>query len=70
MTARLLVITFAFVGCSILPHRESETVRQGVYAAHDSAKVGRFDLSDSYLDDLTRIVPPPKTRIIIHPIQK
>lgn len=65
----LPVAAVIFTGCSSLPSDQSEAVRRGIYAARDASDAGRFDLSDRYLHDTARLVPPPKTPIHIRPVQ-
>lgn len=66
---------FLLLGCLFLcacPFRdvsEREVVRQAVYGEIDSAKAGRYDLVDQYNDDLVRLVPPPKKRLPVKPVQ-
>lgn len=70
----LLMILAAFSGCSLLPVRHdtkgAELVSQSVWAVYDSINAGRFDLADEYSGQSVRLVPAPKNRIPIQPINR
>lgn len=56
-------------GCATSPHSDiPEAVRVGVYAMADASHAGRYDLAQQYGDNLTRIVPAPKTRTKVTPL--
>lgn len=50
--------------------KQSKALSQAVYAASDSFNQGRFDQTDYYLAETTKLVTPPeeKDRIKIKPI--
>jgi hypothetical protein len=67
----LAVIGLSMTSCSVLaPRKSNETVSQGAYATADAMDRGRFDLADRYAHALTKLLPPPKKRIDIQPINK
>jgi len=49
--------------------QEQRAVSRGVYATKDSIDVSRYDLAKSYINETTRVVPPPaaKDRVKISP---
>jgi len=51
--------------------RERQAISKGVYATKDSIDVSRYDLAKSYINETTRLVPPPdpKDRIKIPPFK-
>lgn len=54
----------ALAGCASQTTSDiPEAVRQGFWAAHDSAHVGDFAKSEAYLDATAALVPPPKVRL-------
>lgn len=42
--------------------QEQRAVSRGVYATKDSIDVSRYDLAKSYINETTRVVPPPDAR--------
>ena len=61
----LLTLGLLF-GCSTpLAEREKDAVSSGVYATKDSIDASRYDLAKHYINETTRLVPPPKKRINI-----
>jgi hypothetical protein len=71
----LLLSFFSLVfltGCDnkIVIEKYSETLEQGVYAVADSLTNGRVDLAESYINNVEKIVPVPKNRILITPVIK
>ena len=62
----ICIIPFLFSGCiTRYVEKTSETMSQTAYAIRDSAQVGRYDLLDGYSENLLKLVPPPKQKIII-----
>jgi hypothetical protein len=51
-------------GCTVYTEKQSEAVSQTVYATQDAINDGRIDLADQYINEVTRIIKPPK-----HPIK-
>lgn len=69
----LIFFLLLLSGCKtreVFIEKNSEALSQAVYAADDSVKAGRFDLTGKYTGEATRIVPPPQTRIPIKPLQQ
>lgn len=55
-------------GCTVYTEKQSQAVSQSVYATKDSIDTGRFDLASEYINQVTRIIYPPKSRINIKPL--
>lgn len=60
-----LLLPLLLLGCAGPVARQSEFIRQGVYAVGDSIDKKRFDLASKYSEELKRVVPPPDKRIEI-----
>jgi hypothetical protein len=56
--------------CTVYTEKQSEALSRSVYATKDSLDNARVDLADTYANESTRIVKPPKQRIDIKPIYK
>jgi len=56
--------------CTVYTEKQSEALSRSVYATKDSLDNARLDLADSYANESTRIVKPPKQRIDIKPVYK
>jgi hypothetical protein len=56
--------------CTVYTEKQSEALSRSVYATKDSLDNARLDLADSYANESTRIVKPPKKRIDIKPVYK
>jgi len=50
--------------------KQTEPVSQAVYATKDSIDAARIDLADTYINQATRLIAPPKNRITITSIYK
>lgn len=59
------LLSLLFTSCTVYTEKQSEVLSQNVYATKDSIEQARIDLADSYINEATRIVKPPKTRIEI-----
>jgi uncharacterized protein YceK len=68
--ALILIAVLALTGCGTLPRKSNETLSRGVYAAADSMDARRVDLADRYIHEIKKLVPPPKKRINIQPIDQ
>jgi hypothetical protein len=56
--------------CTIYTEKQSEALSRVVYATKDSLDNARLDLADTYANETTRIVRPPKQRIDIKAVYK
>jgi len=56
--------------CTVYTEKQSEALSRSVYATKDSLDNARLDLADTYSNESTRIVKPPKQRIDIKPVYK
>ncbi len=65
----LLCLSTFFTSCSTVQKRQNELIRQGVYATQESINKGRIDLADKYVNQLTKIVPPPAKKIPVQTFQ-
>jgi hypothetical protein len=68
-----LISIFAILylnSCTVYTEKQSEALSQTVYASKDSLEAARIDLTDRYITESTRLVKPPKKRIVIQPIYK
>lgn len=67
----IVIVFFSFMplfGCATkYIEKQSEATSQVAWASYDSAQVGRYDLTDFYLTQLTKLIKVPEKRI---PIQK
>jgi len=61
----ICILLFSFFGCTVYTEKQTEPVSQVVYATKDSIDKARFDLADSYITEATRLIRPPKTRIVV-----
>jgi hypothetical protein len=67
----LVAVALSMASCTLLaPRKSNETMSRGAYATADAMDKGRFDLADRYAHALTKLLPPPKKRIDIQPIDK
>lgn len=67
----LFMFLFCFPSCmTVYTEKQTEELSRVVYATKDSLDVARIDLADDYSIQATRIVKPPKTRIIIQAVYK
>ena len=66
----LLFFVLFLPSCTVYTEKQSEALSRSVYLADDSFEAGRFDITDSALDQAIRIVKPPKNRENIQPIVK
>lgn len=66
MSILFLIFPLFLSGCATkYVEKTSETMSQTAYAIHDSAQIGRYDLLDGYTENLIKLVPPPKKKIVI-----
>lgn len=56
--------------CTVYTEKQSEAISQTVYATKDSLDKARIDLADQYSEQTTRLIRPPKKRILIESIYK
>jgi hypothetical protein len=67
----LAFLLFVFLpSCTIYTEKQSEALSRSVYLADDSFELGRFDVTDSALDQAVRVVKPPKERQNIQAVVK
>ena len=70
---KLLLFCFILLSlnsCTVYTEKQSEALSRSVYATKDSLDNARLDLADTYSNESTRIVKPPKNRIEIKPVYK
>ena len=65
-----LILCFFTTSCIVYTEKQSEALSRSVYATKDSLESARLDLADTYANESTRIVRPPKQRIDIKPVYK
>jgi hypothetical protein len=56
--------------CTVYTEKQSEALSRSVYATKDSLDNARIDLADTYSNESTRLVKPPKKRIDIKAVYK
>lgn len=56
--------------CVVYTEKQSEAISQTVYATKDSLDKARIDLADEYASQTTRLIKPPKKRILVESIYK
>lgn len=61
-TALGLACMLLLVSCTVYTEKQSEALSQAVYLADDSFELGRFDVTDTAIDQAVRIVKAPKLR--------
>ena len=66
----VLILCMVVSSCTIYTEKQSEALSRSVYATKDSLDTARLDLADTYANESTRIVRPPKQRIDIKPVYK
>lgn len=66
----ILILCIFVSSCTIYTEKQSEALSRSVYATKDSLDSARLDLADTYANESTRIVRPPKQRIDIKPVYK
>jgi hypothetical protein len=64
----VLFSILALSGCTVYTEKQSEAVSQSVYATKDSIDFARIDLAESYINEATKFINPPKKRIQINAI--
>jgi hypothetical protein len=72
MNRTILIACIAILllpSCTVYTEKQSEVLSQSAYLADDSFEAGRFDVTDSALDNVIRIVKPPKQRLQIKAIE-
>jgi len=62
LTALGLACMLLLVSCTVYTEKQSEALSQAVYLADDSFEAGRFDITDTAIDQAVRIVKVPKLR--------
>lgn len=71
MKYKIILIIFSllfFNGCTVYTEKQTEAVSQSVYATKDSIDLARIDLAESYINETTKLINPPKKRIEISAI--
>jgi hypothetical protein len=63
-----LLLVLIFNGCAVYTEKQSEAVSQSIYATKDSIELARIDLAESYVNEATKFINPPKKRIQINAI--
>ncbi len=66
----VLILCMMVSSCTVYTEKQSEALSRSVYATKDSLDTARLDLADTYANESTRIVRPPKQRIDIKPVYK
>jgi hypothetical protein len=66
----ILILCVFVCSCTVYTEKQSEALSRSVYATKDSLDNARLDLADTYANESTRIVRPPKQRIDINPVYK
>lgn len=66
--AFLFAIAFLVNGCTVYTEKQTEAVSQSVYATKDSIDLARIDLAESYINETTKLINPPKKRIQINAV--
>lgn len=66
----IALIIFCLTSCTVYTEKQSEALSRVVYASKDSMDAARIDLADRYVTETTRIVRPPKNRILIDSVYK
>jgi len=61
-TALGLACMLLLASCTVYTEKQSEALSQAVYLADDSFESGRFDVTDTAIDQAVRIVKAPKIR--------
>lgn len=61
----MLSLTSCF---TVFSQKQTEQLSRVVYATRDSIEASRIDLADSYSQETTRLVSPPKQKILIETI--
>jgi len=56
--------------CTVYTEKQSEALSRSVYATKDSLDNARLELADTYANESTRLVRPPKQRIDIKAVYK
>jgi len=64
----LFAVIFLISGCTVYTEKQTESVSQSVYATKDSIDLARIDLAESYINETTKLINPPKKRIEISAI--
>jgi len=65
---RFLLISLFLTSCTVYTEKQTEAVSQSVYATKDSIDLARIDLAESYINETTKLINPPKKRIEISAI--
>lgn len=62
------LVLFLLCSCSSIPQKQNLAVSRGVYSTQVAIKAGRIDLAESYIEQTSRLLPPPKEKISIRPV--
>jgi hypothetical protein len=62
---KFLLISLFLTSCTVYTEKQTEAVSQSVYATKDSIDLARIDLAESYINETTKLINPPKKRIQI-----
>ncbi|NBX75210.1 MAG: hypothetical protein EBQ92_01485 [Proteobacteria bacterium] len=65
---KILLLSLFLTSCTFYTEKQTEAVSQSVYATKDSIDLARIDLAESYINQTTRLINPPKNRIQISAI--
>lgn len=65
-----VLVILLMTGCAAFQPKPNDALARGVYATSDAMDAGRFDLADRFIHEIKRLLPPPKKRIVISPIDK
>lgn len=65
-----LLLCVLVASCTVYTEKQSEALSQTIYLADDSFELGRFDVTDTALDQAVRIVKPPKQRVEVSGLDK
>jgi hypothetical protein len=61
---KILLFSLFLTSCTVYTEKQSEAVSQSVYATQDAINDARIDLADQYINEVTKLIKPPK-----HPIK-
>lgn len=62
---KFLLVSLFLTSCTVYTEKQTEAVSQSVYATKDSIDLARIDLAESYINETTKLINPPKKRIQI-----
>jgi len=64
----LFLILALFSGCATTAAKRASALSKVVYAEDSAIRAGRFDVAKAYSAQATRLVSPPKKRIVVKPV--